>query len=243
MCNAKTQRKTREEIARLALGLGLPLVNEMPPIAPRYRIGPKAQHVILHQAGDEGMAATMAQWDLVPPPAKTPPKPFLRTNARADGLTTTWPWKVLLRDERQNRRCVTPVDGFFEPEKPAMAPGTVPWSFYERTDSGTWWMAGLWTEGPDPKTGEVLPSYTIITTEANAVIRIHDRMPVLLDAHDARRWLTDPEPPLHLLRPYPAELMHGWRVGDAAKSSRGPDEPALIAPVAEAPAPARASLL
>lgn len=240
MCNAKSARKGEEELRDFAKYLDAPIESDWPSFTPRYRIGPKNRHLILHAAGEDSLAAEMAQWDLIPPPTKALAKPFLRTNARSDGLTTTWPWKMLLR----SWRCITPVDGFYEPEKPALSKETVPWSYYSRKDDGLWWMAGLWNEIRDPETKAVLStSYTIITTDANAAIRIHDRMPVFLDHAEARRWVLDPEPPLDLLRPYPAELMHGWRVADAAKSNRSPDGPNLIAPVADTPAPVQAMLL
>src|SRR4051812_48286084 len=52
----------------------------------------------------------------------------------------------------------------------------------------------------------------MVIGEANAAIRVHDRMPVILGTEAARRWL---EP-----GPLPAENMQAWRVGDHAKSSR-----------------------
>lgn len=221
MCNAKSQRKTRDELNGLFDRVGIRLSYGMPEFKPRYRIGPKQKHVIIHPDLEDGFAATMAQWDLVPPGNA---KPFLRTNARADKLTTAWPWKTLV----SKQRCIVPADGFYEPEKPALSKDKVPWSFYARKDDGLFWMAGLFTRlsGGDDEL-----SYTIITTEANEAIRVHDRMPVMLSLEEALTWLQEPEPPFELLRPYPAELMQGWRVSDEAKSSRGHDHAGLIEPV------------
>ena len=52
-------------------------------------------------------------------------------------------------------------------------------------------MAGLWNRAPDPKTGEEIEAYTVVTTAANDVIKIHDRMPVIVDEDDVMRWLGD----------------------------------------------------
>jgi putative SOS response-associated peptidase YedK len=44
---------------------------------------------------------------------------------------------------------------------------------------------------------------------------LHNRMPVIVPERDYDRWLTpgDPaRPPLHLLRPFPAEQMTAWKV-------------------------------
>lgn len=231
MCYAMSMRKTAEELADLARELGVEIESDLPPTEPRYRVGAKQRFVIFHKAGEDSLAAELALWDLIPPGTV---KPFLRANARADGLMKTWPWSMLLRDKNRNWRSITPADGFYEPEKKAQAPGTVPWSYYERKDSGLFWFPGIWNETPGPD-GTRIASYTIITTDANSVLRIHDRMPVMLNAEEARRWVMDPEPPLELLRPYPPELMHVWRVGDEAKKSGGRDHPGLIAPVPETP--------
>lgn len=224
MCNAKSHRKTREELSGLFDRTGIELTYELPTFEPRYRIGPKQKHLIVFPDLEDGYSATMAQWDLIPPGNA---KPFLRTNARADALRDKWPWKILLK----SNRCIVPADGFYEPEKPALAKGVAPWSFYSRKDDGLFWMAGLFTR---QSAGDDELSYTIVTTEANEAIRVHDRMPVMLSFEEALHWLQDEEPPMDLLRPCPAELMQGWRVADEAKSSRGPDHPGLIKPVQEA---------
>ena len=68
--------------------------------------------------------------------------------------------------------------------------------------------------------GEVADTYTLIITDANAVMRVHDRMPVILATDAARRWIEPGPLPAELLVTYPAEEMIAWRVGDDAKNSR-----------------------
>lgn len=223
MCYAKSLRKKRDELKEMIDQAELPLTNEFPDFEPRYRIGPRQKHIILHPDLEDGYSATMAQWDLVP---AGNPKPFLRANARDDALRTKWPWKMLL----QHNRCITFADGFYEPEKPALSKEKAPWSFYAKKDNGVFFMPGLFTR---PSSSDDELTYTIITTEANAALRVHDRMPVMLELEDALSWLQEPEPRFDLLRPYPADLMEGWRVGDEAKNSRGRDHPGLIEPVDE----------
>jgi putative SOS response-associated peptidase YedK len=77
-------------------------------------------------------------------------------------------------------------------------------------------FAGLWDAWKEPKRlpqdiDHWLQSFTIITTEPNELTaQVHTRMPVILRPIDYDRWLsrevTD-QPPLDLLRPYPAEEM------------------------------------
>ena len=47
-------------------------------------------------------------------------------------------------------------------------------------------FAGLWEEWLDKETGEVTQTCTIITTEANDVLKpVHDRMPVILKSNSS----------------------------------------------------------
>ena len=55
-----------------------------------------------------------------------------------------------------------------------------PWSYYSMKDGRPFFMAGLWADAPDPATGEVADTYTVIITDANATMRVHDRMPAIL---------------------------------------------------------------
>jgi putative SOS response-associated peptidase YedK len=87
-------------------------------------------------------------------------------------------------------------------------------------DGRPFFIAGLWSNAPDPGTGEVGDSYTMVIGEANAVMHVHDRMPAILGTASARDWLEPGPLPSELLVPYPAEEMRAWRVGDDAKSSR-----------------------
>ena len=59
----------------------------------------------------------------------------------------------------------------------------------------------------------------MIITDANAAIRVHDRMPVILSPAAARQWVEPGPLPAELLARYPAEAMAGWRVADLAKNS------------------------
>ena len=82
-----------------------------------------------------------------------------------------------------------------------------------------------------PATGEIADSYTLIISDANAAMRVHDRMPAILGTEAARRWLEPGPLPAELLVPHPAEEMQAWRVSDAAKSSRIEPHPGMAEPI------------
>jgi putative SOS response-associated peptidase YedK len=103
-------------------------------------------------------------------------------------------------------------------------------------DGRPFFMAGLWSDAPDMTTGEITDSYTVIITEANAIMRVHDRMPAILSTEAARQWLEPGPLRPELLRPYPAEEMTAWRVIDDAKNPRIEPHPGMAEPVC-GPAP------
>lgn len=224
MCNAYNQRHHYEAILDIARGMQLPLLD-LPEFPPRHRIGIRQQGLILRPEPGGMLAWSWARWSLVPPGAREPPA-YPLNNARSDKLGG-WPWKA-----PQRQRWPVPASGFWEPEKPARAQGVTPWSYYSMQDGRPSLMAGLWSDAPNTATGEIVDSFTIIITDANATIRVHDRMPVILDAAAARQWIEPGPLPVELLAPYPAETMVGWRVADDAKNSRTPPHPGMAEPVA-----------
>jgi len=86
--------------------------------------------------------------------------------------------------------------------------------FFRMRDERAFGFAGLW-ERWEGEGGQVINSCTILTTEANGVLRpVHDRMPLILHPEDYGLWLEGGERERdllrELLRPYPAEEMTGY---------------------------------
>jgi putative SOS response-associated peptidase YedK len=95
----------------------------------------------------------------------------------------------------------------------------------------TFTFAGLWDLWRDPEGGE-LYSFTIITTEANKLLRpIHNRMPMILDDLAAKQWLdpifTSLRTLAFLLQPFPSELMEAYEVSRLVNDPKN-DSPACI---------------
>jgi putative SOS response-associated peptidase YedK len=119
MCNAYNLRHRNGAILDLARALQLPF-DDLPDFPPRHRIGVRQRGLILRPAGEDGhLVWSWARWSLVPPGAREVP-PYPLNNARSDKLGG-WPWKTV-----RDRRCLVPASGFWEPEKPARAPGAAP---------------------------------------------------------------------------------------------------------------------
>ncbi|BDT66479.1 hypothetical protein os1_06420 [Comamonadaceae bacterium OS-1] len=79
-------------------------------------------------------------------------------NARAERVASAWtfagPWKA-------GQRCLIPAQSYVEPYW-GYRNKNIWWKF-ERADGLPWALAGIWSEWTDPATGEVVPSYSMLT--------------------------------------------------------------------------------
>lgn len=131
----------------------------------------------------------MLRWGLIPSWAKDENVAIRAINARAETAAD----KPTFRSAIRRRRCLVPVDGFFEWQK--IGKHKQPF-FLHRSNHEVFALAGMWETWRDPRptgTDHTLETFSILTTNANAFMRpIHDRMPVILDSKDYDTWL-DPE--------------------------------------------------
>jgi putative SOS response-associated peptidase YedK len=89
------------------------------------------------------------------------------------------------------RRCIIPVDGFFEWLH--FRNKTYPHFIYPK-DGSVFSLGGIWEEWLDKGTGEIKRTYSVITTPANGLMeKIHNtkkRMPLVLDPATELDWLS-----------------------------------------------------
>jgi putative SOS response-associated peptidase YedK len=89
-------------------------------------------------------------------------------------------------------------------------------------------LGGLWENWKDPTSGEWIPTFAIITTDANErVAEIHNRMPLILASADYVRWLSDEYDPRDLMRPFPAEPMRMWPISTRVNKPEN-DDPSIV---------------
>lgn len=144
-----------------------------------------------------------ARWGLVPSWADNLKMGHRMINARCETVAE----KPSFRAAFRRRRCLVPLDGYYEWRKSSA--GKIPY-LIQRPDAALFAAAGLWEAWQAPD-GSQVETCTILTTSANSQLAfIHDRMPVLLDA-DARRTWLDPASPsptlLELLKPAPDGML------------------------------------
>jgi len=165
--------------AALALAFGL---AHPPALAARYNIAPMQNvPIVRHNAAGE-RELVQVRWGFVPRWAKDPAIGARMINARAETIHE----RPAFRNAFQRHRCLVPADGFYEWRRgPA---GKQPMLIHG-ADDRPFGMAGLYERWLSPE-GEVLDTCTIVTTEANALLRpIHDRMPVIVPPEHYARWL------------------------------------------------------
>lgn len=224
MCGRFTQQRPSSEIARIFEADDL---AQDP--GERYNIAPTDEASVVVQR-DDRRAIVRYRWGLVPSWAD-PQKASRAFNARAETLATSG----LFRDAYRRRRCLVPVDGFYEWQRDGKQrqpmrihdPGERPLA-----------LAGLWTGRRDEESGIWLRTFTIITTRPNEFMSpIHDRMPVVVPPDAWANWLDptpkDPGELRALLEPREDLALAAYPVATLVNSVRN-DGPGLIVPLAGA---------
>lgn len=180
-------------------------LEDEPKLAPRYNIAPTELVAVIRQDQERlTRRLTLVRWGLIPSWAKDPSIGPRLINARAESVGE----KPAFRAAFRHRRCLVPADGFYEwtQGKTGKQPFLVTLS-----DRTTFAFAGLWEHWQNP-VGELVETCTILTTDANELLRpIHDRMPVILRPEDYDAWLDtslkSPDLLKRLLRPLLSDEM------------------------------------
>jgi len=200
-----------ENPAAIRAHFGVPFVPEFAPshdvrpteLAPIIRINPLSTK-------REG---TLARWGLVPSWAKDLKFGARCINARVETLASLPAYRAAFR----NRRCLVPVNAFFEWSGPAGQ--RTRWRVWLQ-DQSLFALAGLWERWIDPSSDKAVETYTIVTTAANETIApLHDRMPVIVAPDRYGDWLDASCTRMDLFVP---AATAGLRVEQMAKQIRRP---------------------
>jgi len=231
MCGRYSHRYTWRQLERL-----LSLTSVPWEFAKRYNVAPTQTAPVVRADGKGGRSADLLRWGLIPSWAKSAAIASSLVNARSETAHEQPAFRTAFRQ----RRCVVPVSGFYEwgtkPAavglfgEPAGRPGKQPY-YLTSSDGEPLLLAGLWESWRDPALPPDAPpleTFTILTTLPNEmVVKIHDRMPAILDVEGCAKWLDlkqDVDSLRALLVPYPAELMARWPVSNRVNSPKHDDE-------------------
>ena len=200
-------------------------------LAPSYNVAPQSFQPIVRVNGETGeRELTVMRWGLVPFWSKDGKASFSTINGKSETIATS----PAFREAWKTRRCLVPADFFYEWQK-LDEKTKQPYAIAMKGDD-MFAFAGLWEKWKDKATGQVLRTYTILTTDPNELMEpIHNRMPVIIQPKDYERWMAPADPahlPVDLLRPYPTAEMKAWKVGKAVGNTRNNDA-SLVEPLKE----------
>lgn len=203
MCGRFTRMMTWEEIVQ---GLRiLSLIDSPQVLEPRYNIRPGEPDGALVFRTTEGQVhPDRLKWGFRPDGKK----PFAPINAKSETLFEKWPWKYAAI----HRRCLLPMDGFYEPKGPPTQKQR-PQFFFRFPDGGAFFVAAIWA----PRTeGAALGTFALVTTEPNGQVSpIHERMPAIVEPDAHELWLSDSKDVtalLEVLKPWGGDPLDSWEV-------------------------------
>jgi len=206
MCGRFAQVIKHEQLKKLLDELDIKNRDEQ--LEMNYNVAPtQAVSAIINKAGAN--IVSHFRWGLIPSWTAEAPK-YQLINVRSESILE----KPSFKSGLMRRRCLIPMNGFYEWRKPDKQP-----FFIHGKDSDLLYVAGIydtWT-GAD---GSYVPSLAIITTAANETMGIlHDRMPVLLTHLDFATWLnqsfSDPYSLKALLSPAANDFIDYYPVSKA----------------------------
>lgn len=232
MCGRITQKSSPDELG-LTIIMGTPddprvQRSERAKAAwgPRYNGAPGQEHWVIrqnHKTGERSLDRLW--WGLIPYWSKEiGRKPI---NAKSETVATL----PMFRDAYKQRRCIFPIDNFFEWKAIKGAKAKQPYAIGMK-DGQPFGVAAIWENWKQPGTEEWVRTFAVITCRANALVAdIHDRMPVILPPSAYDRWLASVEPdPRDLLVPYDPEQMVVWPISTRVNAVANDDADLLRNP-------------
>ena len=188
MCGRFTSLTPPAELARLFETE--PPSSEVSEFSPNHNVAPTTRVLAVAVDRERRRRLGRFQWGLVPGWAKDANGSARLVNARSETVFE----KPSFRHLVPSRRCIVPMDGFYEwrtiydAPRPAKAPKEP--VYVTRRDGRPLAVAGLWSSWRADDESPWLHTCCVLTTQANAVVApVHDRMPVILESADWDTWL------------------------------------------------------
>lgn len=216
MCGRATlTKKPKELAARFQLTFEPALRESLQQLLPTYNIAPTHLHPVV--INEHGRQLHLFKWGLIPSWAKQASIGSRMINARIETITEKPAFRAI-----HKRRCLVPLDGFYEWKKEGK--NKTPYRIILKEET-IFCVAGIWEKWVNEK-GMVVPSFSILTQAPNALMEdIHQRMPAILTPEQESLWLDHELPTkevLSMISPYPASLMEAYpvssRVGKVANN-------------------------
>lgn len=181
---------------------------EQPNFPPRYNIAPTQPVPVLVER-DRAMSFTLMRWGFLPSWVKDPRDFPLVINVRGETIRE----KPSFRAAFTRRRCLMPVDGFYEWHRVGKDNRAC---LFRRPDRGPFAFAAIW-ETWSSADGSEIDTVALVNSHANGLMSaIHHRCPVILEPGQFDAWLdpaTTPDEAGLLLKPPPDDALEMIRIG------------------------------
>lgn len=228
MCGRSSLTKTEKEIeARFNATFYSDELERYNPL-PNYNVAPS--HMMPIITNNDPDRIHLYRWGLIPFWAKDEKIGFRMINARVETLME----KSAFQSAVKQRRCLVPMDGFYEWKKEGKT--KIPYRI-TLPETPIFTAAGLWESWID-HLGQEIFSFTVITQKPNTLMAsIHDRMPAILSPEQERLWIDNElsaTDAISLIQPYPSELMHAYMVSPRVGNVKNNDKQ-LIEPINSPP--------
>ena len=174
-------------------------------------------------AGEAPYMVQPGLWKLLPPWVKNEAdaRRYANTlNATCEDIFE----KASYKHHIMRNRCLVWVDGFFEPHH-SDPKTTIPYYIHSKDDNPLS-LGGVYSNWVNQETGEIIKTFTIITTPANELMaQIHNekrRMPLIIQPADRQKWLGElnKEEVIQMMAPLPDGLLDGYPVSGLVYSKR-----------------------
>lgn len=188
----------------------------------RYNCAPSQKLAVI--SDEDPGTLSLYQWGLIPFWAKEKAIGNKLINAKSETILE----KPSFRTPFRKRRCLVLADGYYEWMKDE---NKTPFRITLK-DKSPFAFAGIWDRWTDPS-GKPVDSFSIITTASPpGMDKIHERMPVILDPAQEKRWLekTDEEELIRMLKAFPTEKLTACPVSKLVNSPRN-DTAEILVPI------------
>ena len=148
-------------------------------VRPRYNAAPSQELLVIRQNQKTGKRSLdLIRWGLIPHWRTEPKVGRKPINAKAESVSRL----PIFKDAYAARRCIVPVDGFFEWRAIKGTRAKQPYAIAMK-DGSLFGLAGLWENWRNPNTGEWERTFAIITVSLPKTISARSDGEVRLAQH------------------------------------------------------------
>lgn len=176
------------------------------------------------------------QWGLIPDWIRDPEKARQHQSNTLNAVSETIYEKASFKDSIIGKRCIVPVNGFFEWK--TVGKEKIPY-FIKPTDKEFFSLAGIYNIWHNKQTNEQFKTFSILTTPANPLMaEIHNtkkRMPLIIPHGEEPHWVAA-NASIHsiqnMIQPFDEKLMDAYTISKMANNARNNrNMPEILEPV------------